>query len=1129
MTRVINMRTKPPYGEKVCGSGAARVGYRLFVCLAACISCAAQDGAVTTVSAANFRAPVAPESLASLFGQGLARGVVVAQLDSAGRLPLDLDGTQVRVNGRQASLVFVSPSQINFVIPLNTEIGTARVEVLSGASGRVYAGTVEVRTVAPALFSLDASGQGRGAIQNAVTFVLDPFETETPQNPGSDKITRLAIYGTGMRFAGNPQRDPHLLNSAARTKAELRDTSGRLWRLPVEYAGPTPGFFGLDQVNVALPPELDGLGPASVRIFAETVGSNEVTLTVRRRQPHRVSGITPLNVTPGGQFRILGAGFIDASPTATPRTLVRIETTTGLGVAVRPLSVTDGELVATAPPMVLDSQGTWYTGSARICVLVDERKVCAQESLNFSRPPDLSSAPGQVLLTWNRRLADAQVQLLRQAGEQQTAQQLEALNSVARQSLEKMVADAVANRPLVFDVPQADGSTIQARFDLNTLRVIETFLAGSDDVLQTAVRSMKEAARYASAQQLNEECILPEERRLEALRKIREAMHKPVEVIRTANYAALGVAALSCLNPASCVAVGVPIVTAVLPALTISAAIANWTDLLTQISIEYGGPNLLDSLEVIPATPAVNTGGQTALAVYGRMISVRGSKVALDVVYETLLTFFPIPKELEGVPVLVDVARRILYAVAKQLLNWVGEKAIDTLATPGSQERAVELSRRSVSVSAGDAGLTVRVSLRCGSAAGVISGVNPGMARAQLSADQDNLLLVANSAKTKVISVSVGGAYAPRLQASKPAYRRGEALNIVGMRFPLRTAVRTTLRRPSAPSIVFSNETDDAGAFSVSQLLDSGAPVGTWQVSARAAGLTGAFVTSFSVSDGAGPVEPGVLWVQPQFSRYKVGDRLVILYRTTPGDGSRRYDLMLRIASEVTGNNYYFYDDSSDPNSRWIHQAARPMWSGIPTASDAQIPLPGQQDIVIDESTPAGPFRLSMYFSNLGLNLPVGSTAVSAFILDTPALQGQCFIATAAFGSALAPTVSVFRRFRDERLIRSALGRWLVDRYYEYSPGLARRIAGSRWARGGVRLLLYPIALATLLSLSLPPGVDWLVFAISLCLTAFAAARLMRLAARWVGSVPRNKTEPPVASKKPGRICSATVSHKRKG
>lgn len=46
------------------------------------------------------------------------------------------------------------------------------------------------------------------AILNAVTYQLDPFAVQTAQNRGSDKRTRLAIFGTGFRYAGNPTHDP---------------------------------------------------------------------------------------------------------------------------------------------------------------------------------------------------------------------------------------------------------------------------------------------------------------------------------------------------------------------------------------------------------------------------------------------------------------------------------------------------------------------------------------------------------------------------------------------------------------------------------------------------------------------------------------------------------------------------------------------------------------------------------------------------------------------------------------------------------------------------------------------------------------------------------------------------------
>ncbi len=68
-----------------------------------------------------------------------------------------------------------------------------------------------------------------------------------------------------------------------------------------------------------------------------------------------------------------------------------------------------------------------------------------------------------------------------------------------------------------------------------------------------------------------------------------------------------------------------------------------------------------------------------------------------------------------------------------------------------------------------------------------------------------------------------------------------------------------------------------------------------------------------------------------------------------------------------------------------------------------------------------------------------------------------CFIATAAFGSPLAPHIAVLSEFRDTYLKTSELGRKFVYAYYHYSPPLADFISQSPLMRFVVRLLLLPL------------------------------------------------------------------------
>lgn len=141
----------------------------------------APPATVDVTSAASFVPGLAPDSLASLFGPTLADELVVGGLDLSGALPTELGGVSVEINGTRCGLFFVAPGQINFHIPATVGLGPAEVTVLRG-SRIIGRGATVVKATAPGLFSLDSTGRGRGAILNAVTNRLGPFEATTPEN-----------------------------------------------------------------------------------------------------------------------------------------------------------------------------------------------------------------------------------------------------------------------------------------------------------------------------------------------------------------------------------------------------------------------------------------------------------------------------------------------------------------------------------------------------------------------------------------------------------------------------------------------------------------------------------------------------------------------------------------------------------------------------------------------------------------------------------------------------------------------------------------------------------------------------------------------------------------------------------
>src|ERR1700693_2306532 len=113
------------------------------------------QAAVTVVSAADFRSYVAPQSQAALLGSNLADSTVSGLVDSTRQLSTELAGTTVQVCGEPAGLTFVSPSQINIVIPADLKPGNCPVSVTT--DGRASNGTADIRPVSPAFFTMDRS------------------------------------------------------------------------------------------------------------------------------------------------------------------------------------------------------------------------------------------------------------------------------------------------------------------------------------------------------------------------------------------------------------------------------------------------------------------------------------------------------------------------------------------------------------------------------------------------------------------------------------------------------------------------------------------------------------------------------------------------------------------------------------------------------------------------------------------------------------------------------------------------------------------------------------------------------------------------------------------------------------
>jgi hypothetical protein len=83
---------------------------------------------------------------------------------------------------------------------------------------------------------------------------------------------------------------------------------------------------------------------------------------------------------------------------------------------------------------------------------------------------------------------------------------------------------------------------------------------------------------------------------------------------------------------------------------------------------------------------------------------------------------------------------------------------------------------------------------------------------------------------------------------------------------------------------------------------------------------------------------------------------------------------------------------------------------------------------------------------------------------------GNCFIATAAYGSYLHPFVKILRTFRDTVLLTSSHGKPFVAWYYRVSPPIADVIRTSEIMKAGMRVALLPLVGVSFLFLTIGLG-----------------------------------------------------------
>ncbi len=222
----------------------------------------------SVLNAASYTHALAPGTWASIFGTQLALSTA-----SAPAVPLPMTLAEVKsvtVGGMAAPLSYVSPGQINFVIPFEAALGASVPVVVTTSDGASAPVNITLMRNAPALFTQNSQGTGM-----AVAFDAN-FQQMTSVGGGV-----IILYGVGLGPTNPPLASSAQGGASAEPLNRVADqVQVFIGEVPcqVQFAGLAPGFPGIYQLNV-IPPA----APASNRLYIveNSMISNVATLPIQ--------------------------------------------------------------------------------------------------------------------------------------------------------------------------------------------------------------------------------------------------------------------------------------------------------------------------------------------------------------------------------------------------------------------------------------------------------------------------------------------------------------------------------------------------------------------------------------------------------------------------------------------------------------------------------------------------------------------------------------------------------------------------------------------------------------------------------------------------------------------------------
>jgi uncharacterized protein (TIGR03437 family) len=231
---------------------------------------------LSMVSAASGDPRLSSGMIASVYGSGLSSNTTSATTS----LGTTLNGVSVTVRdsggaSRACPLIFVSPGQINLVIPDATAPGSATL-IVNGPSGVVASTAIQIAAIAPGIFTMDSQPSGPAAV---LAFFYDANGKLLSQPEAFHCTGTGACNTVPLDVNGGPTLIISLYGTGFRSGTNFTARIGATSITDVKVAATT--FAGEDQMNIVIPKSLAGAGEVALVITANGIASNGPHINLR--------------------------------------------------------------------------------------------------------------------------------------------------------------------------------------------------------------------------------------------------------------------------------------------------------------------------------------------------------------------------------------------------------------------------------------------------------------------------------------------------------------------------------------------------------------------------------------------------------------------------------------------------------------------------------------------------------------------------------------------------------------------------------------------------------------------------------------------------------------------------------